>query len=534
MIKYLSNAFYFVCGSIWSLIIITFYFNRHPEHLEGIIHFKYLPLILISLGIIALLSFLASFNSSKWKSNYVLSGGCILVLILCFSCLMHYSFQNMMGFTMKFNNYLHLIMTLMATIGGTFIVSFISYLLGRLTINIFFTEANDNQLLALAIGFFVQYLVLFALAALGLLSQLAVIIFYLISLIISFKEVIPALRLSVLSGPKLSRSSFFGASFLGLVLVWYFTLNLNHFLGPFPLGFDSRNHYFNIPSLLAQNEGLVSGFSTYSWSIIMSVGFVLFEKAEIALALSFAPAVFSTFYIYRISTKHFEVKSELGIIAALIFIVAPAISNHLFIELKIDFGLLFIQLAIIDLLLVLLYKQNELKFGDSQVSLLGKNFKLFILLGILSGFALTIKFTHSFLVFAVLSFFWTYYHRKSGFIAMFCLCLFGVIILGLDNLSGLKPYHLSTNYFKVILLIISLGFMVLIFKSQSKAFLNSLKITLIYSFIHIVVLSPWIIKNYTEGDKSSIVQMLRGKQNQIEMDMNILNKNYKKHLKENN
>ena len=290
-------------------------------------------------------------------------------------------------------------------------------------------------------------------------------------------------------------------SFFAILL--FISLNFIQIVRPYPLGFDALSLYMNLPSLIFNQEALIEGYQPYNWSLIMSLGYILFKKAEFALALSFLGGVLSVLALFKLSRRWLNVNYSL--LTALLFYSLPAVNFQSFKDMKIDLGLLFITLCIVMLFIEWLAQSigskpsKTIEKTDRSLNLsFFQEYNLIILMGILSGFALGIKFTAVFVLIAIVGGIWYAKAGKLAFLAAFCLGMFVILILKIDDISGLRAYHLGANILQWVLLGLGLTFTAITFIRNKKALFDCLKISTIYALFCILVFLPWPIKNFSE------------------------------------
>jgi hypothetical protein len=185
-----------------------------------------------------------------------------------------------------------------------------------------------------------------------------------------------------------------------ILLFFLFSLVLGHnvleLIRPIPIGFDDTAVYMNIPHLLARGGGLLSGIDACSWGLFMSLGYVLFHSATIALCLSFLGGVLSFFCIYVSVKSYVEHRSipkaqanTYALLAATLFYTLPSVMFQSAKDMKVDLAAMFFMLLAF---ISFLSWRKEGLHGSKSLWLSG----LFM------GFAFTIKYTALFFI-AVIS-----------------------------------------------------------------------------------------------------------------------------------
>ena len=495
---------------MWTLLVLLDYFNKHQIHILSFEFFKYYKLYLI-------------------------------LIVICGFSVWHLKFDNVLPFKIPVNGLTITILTII--LSSTTIVSNINFGYSETTIyeafsfcgwyffvggflflftiilrsvgQIIFRRTKlsglpENYLLDIALGIILLTGVLFILGALKILTANAIIVTFFVFTLMNIFDF----------GKNLKKIFFKpidikGIGPLGIIsmilLIFYLNMNLLSAIGPFPSGFDSRNFYVNIAQLVADNNALVEGFQPYNWSLVMALGNTLFGQVELAIGLSYYGMLLSLLMASYIAQRVVGINKDFTYFILLIFCVTPAITNQLYIELKVDFALLFFQLLILYYSFYLLKDLNSLKYNESYLSKLKPMIPMIALIGALSSYALGIKMLNMFLVFSILVLIWWDNENKIATVGIICFSLFLFLVAGIDEISGLNKYHLGESVLKILFLIISaasLGYSFLKFRYKTQA---KVMVTTVYLFFTGVLVIPWMIKNYTETKRLDPKSLLMGK-----------------------
>lgn len=325
------------------------------------------------------------------------------------------------------------------------------------------------------------------------------------------------------------------------ITVFFVAINFIQIVRPYPFGFDALSLYVNLPSLIYDYGALVRGYQPYNWSLWMALGYILFGKTEFVLALSFSGGLLSLFAFYHIARKWLNINYALLCVA--LFYSLPSINFQSYKDMKIDLGLLYITLCVV-LLLINWVTQNfpgspnqeketetyakPSSTGENTFFAFLKKHQLIILMGILSGFGLGVKFTMLFVLVSLLSIFWYVYNGKLAFIGAFCLGMASILILRIDDMSGARDYHLFADMLQWVLLSAGLILIGFTFFRNRAGFVNSLKVSVIYTFLMILVFLPWPIKNILESEKVNATTILFGAPTGPQLNLRTLEFNYEK------
>jgi hypothetical protein len=387
------------------------------------------------------------------------------------------------------------------------------FIVGNVVLKRFFGKGNSMSL-SISVGLMITISVMFILASLHFLTLIPLIVLLALPLVIGYKTFYTGLK-SILFTPF---KDYKDISYWGF-LVYYLTIialsvNFLSILSPYPYGFDARNYYLNVTQLIADSGGLVEGFQPYSWQLFMSSGFVLFDSHELAILISFSSFILAICAINEFAKKIVKLNFNLRLLIICILTCTPAIYNQLSIDVKIDFALLFFQIVIVHQFFKYIQKDEQ------PLSFL-------ILIGILSGFALSIKFTHLYLITTLVIAYWT---RKGGIPAMLSAASFGVAIFLLariDDVGGLRSAHLGVEYQQWIIAFVGVALLVYIFVTNRKLLIKLVSFAMIFGAFHLIPILPWAGKNYMDSKSLSPKTLLIGDSPGIKANFQEMDQIYK-------
>lgn len=509
---------------IWTIVIALDYGNKHPNYYYSFNYFRYAGLYFF-IFIIANGTYLLKINSYLESKFLRLRGLHIIGLLLIILCLI-LLFSKSFGETET--SFSDLVKFWSFAVFNVFILSLFVMILrsmGQLIrFRLFNKVLQPSFTIEVAIGLMTFTTLLFFTAALGLLSVTTVLLFVFLIAVSNVTFLVRDLKSKLLDTIPISKINLMGwASFI--FILFFLGVNFLSIHVPFPAGFDSRNVYVNISKIIAQNGSLVEGFQPYNWSLLMSVGFIMFDYVELALGLSFAAIVLSAIGVYEFSYKVLKLDSNKTLFAIGLFVVTPAIVNQMFVEIKVDFGMLFIQLAS----LIVFFKWTSLDKKDST-----DHYKLLILLGLMCGFGMGVKLINMFLVFVLLALIWWDEKHKYSLAGVLLISLAILIFAGIDDLSGLQVYHKSINITSLVCGLLGLGIVVFGFIRDKESSLRKVFYSLIMGGSLLIMFSPWVGKNYMETKSLSPKKLILGKGVGPDIgNFNTINKNYKSKMKEN-
>ena len=154
-----------------------------------------------------------------------------------------------------------------------------------------------------------------------------------------------------------------------------------------------------------------------------------------------------------------------------------------------------------------------------------------VVLGIFLGFGLTIKMTNMFLVFALIIGMFSLTKSRILLCGVLCLALSIFLLARLDDLTGLRKYHLSANWVLIGLVVIGVCCLAFSLAKNRVALLRTCGFSVILGCFALLPLLPWMVKNHIETDSYSPVKLLNGASAGPSWDIREIDRNYRKSLK---
>jgi len=494
---------------VWAVFLTIDYINKHPFYYYGVKYFKYKSLILLPALLCVGLLIIKKVSLNKAFTKYLLSSAGFFVLFLI--CLIGIGLASFEYANIEYHTYYlqQFVLQNLASLTFLFVFSFIAYLYGDKIL-----KTHDEWLVKLGLGIVIISTVLFFLGAFGFINKLSVSILLLLSLAINYRSIWPTLKVITKAHIELSQVNLIGI--VSLVFgIFFLTINFSSAQLPFPIGFDSRNFYINLSSLIADNNKLMIGFRPYNWELLMSIGQVLFNDIAYVLSFSFYGFIISCLAVHRIVTHYLKLDINKSFFLVFLISMVPSIVNELSVELKTDFGLLFFQLLSI-ILLFKIFKQNIFTpYFVDDVPFKKINQSLIIniaLLGLCLGFGNTIKLTNLFLVFSIVILLVWMYSDRLNLLAILFITLGMFILLKFDDVSGLRFSHLSADVLKIVFLITGLMLLGLGYLKEKTKTLKLYTVLALLTIFTAIPLVPWVVKNYIETKSLSIDALINGKQ----------------------
>lgn len=516
MLRKISNGIFILLTLVWIFVLFIDYMDKHPLHMRGFVVFKYfnflLFLQLIGFGFFVIVQFI---NVDKIKRKFY-NGFTVLLLVSVFSSAILFSFDNFVEESTTLAQLAYYLSRFLGFVTVLIILYSSVYVAGNFVLRRFFNKGNSFSL-SICVGLMVIISAMFILASLHSLTLIPLSVLLLIPLVIGYKSFFACLKTILFTPFKDYKDISYWGFLVYYLNVVALVVNFLAILSPYPYGFDARNYYLNVTQLIAESGSLIPGFQPYSWQLFMSSGFILFDSHELAILISFSSFILVLIAINEFTKKIVKLNINLRLLILCILTCTPAIYNQLSIDVKIDFALLFFQIVLVHQFFKLMIKEER------QLSFL-------ILVGLLSGFALSIKFTHLYLIITLVIAYWA---QKGSILGLLSSASLGVAIFllaGIDDVGGLRSAHLGVNYQQWIIAFIGIILLIYIFVSNRKLLIKLVSFTMIFGAFHLIPVLPWATKNYLDTKSLSPKTLLIGDSPGFKTNFQKMNRIYKQSI----
>lgn len=531
MLKRIVKGVILCFAVCWAVIIFTGYWYHNPGYYGTIKHFQYYDL-LVAIGLIGgLLSWWVT-GYTKKKKNWKYFNGFSLLLAFVLADLFIVSlfYSKAIPGVLTITGLFMQLGYLLFISACTFSVFLVCYSLGQTIFNFIqpTIKASERPLIEIALGFMGFIFLLFLLGTFGLLKGIILVPLMVTILGIDGKKTLQLLRNIFLRpipiNSHLNAIGIYSSLGLGLLIL----LNFIHILRISPTGFDAMTLYVKLANLIHDHEGLVAGYQPYYWSLLMSVGLVAFQKIEVVLSLSGLGGLLSLYALFHLSRRWLDI--NFTFLVLVLFYSAPLVHFQAALDLKTDLGLLFFLLCLLILFFnwMTVPKPVQAQQKEPHESLesiakfpallskytpdLLKENKLIALMGLFAGFALGIKLTALIAFLSLIIILWYVSANKLGFATAFCLVLFGILFLRLDDVQLLRQYHLGATQLQWALLLAGLGGLFTLWQRDSIKLFKTLQYSILLGSFFLLPVLPWLVKNYSETNMLSTTGLLNGAQ----------------------
>jgi len=511
--------FYILAFScLWIFLIFADYLNKHPVYVDSFRHFSFHKLIIFFVAFTALILFIYSKRHLLGRFKKYLYSTLILISVPTVIMAISLSFAKYHTQEVQSHHHIYLLANSIYILLSGMAILFSSMVLGRKVCASFIDKKlilKSHFTLHLTLGIIITTGLLFLLGVFQFLNQWSVLVVVLLPVIICYKEAFASLKSIFSFEPDFSLLQ------MGLVMVMLFfcMINFVSILGPFPLGFDSRNLYMNIPMIVAHNGGLVGGFQPHNWELFSSIGLFLFQKIEVTMLMYQAGAVLVAMASYYSAQSIFKLSKTSALLVGALLIFTPAITTQMYTELKIDLGLLFFQLVTLQF-----YISHEVYKGKTKYA----PYVFSIILGIMLGFGMGIKLLHFFLIiglFVAMSF-----DRKNPYSvwAVSLIMIGAILFLRLDDQTGLRRYHQWADMLSYLFLGLGVVLTVLSFVKHLDFSKRLITKYLIIFACTVMTFSPWVILSAQSNKGARIMSIIRGGSGGHNMDQQKITDIYKR------
>ncbi len=504
---------------VWFGMIVSDYLFHHPYYTQGIARFRYLGL-LGSLGAILcggyFFFFAIPFRKSKEAEAKINGIKVYLLFLLLLNCIVTWYgisnklFEsNLLTALLYFNGFnllLHLAVYYMVALG---------YTIGELLLRPFapYLSGFSYKLVSISLGW---SLLVFAMVLLGVLQILTPwVLWPLIGLIslLRYRSIWLFSKSVVWDALPTWRPKIQGLLAVAILLV-FTAVNAVGAIKAFPIGFDGTGLYLNITQLISDYHALPAGGQAFNWSVMMSLGELLFDSTSIAILLSSLIGVFCFLAVYGIarlftSTSH-------SLLAAAIFYTAPFITFHNMYDEKIDLGFLFVSLSTL-LLLLAFYKNKSFakEKETNQITVGNWSFQLepliWVYTGWLTGFAFGIKYTALFNGIALVGVLFYKRHGGYAFLGSLLSALSLIFLSGMYRFANIELDQSSPWLLFGLLFLPGLGLLGWAFRKQWSMLRQTTSLASLFLLTAGLAFSPWSIKNLSENKTLSISALVEGK-----------------------
>lgn len=506
----------------WLMTVVPDYLFHHPYYAQGISQFKYWGLLLVLSILLGGMYFIFSggLQRQKIKSKAATISGWkiyLLLLLLMNVILAWYGISNNI---FNSNPIVHLsyfsgFLILLHT--AVLYITILGYAIGHILLRPFvdYLSSASFKLIAVALGLSAMG---FLLVLLGLLNGLRSWILWPLAILVttlryhSIGHFLKDLFLTPVSTSKLKVQGFLAVA----ILMIFMAVNSIGSIKAFPAGFDGTALYMNITKLISEYNALPEGGQAFNWSIIMSLGNLLFGSTLVSILLSHLAGIFCLVAVYRIA-RLFVTRSN-ALLATALFYTAPFITFHNYYDEKVDLGFLFISLSTLLLLMEYFFKNGKKEVPDKKpfTIKIGRlkwtpDLLIWIYAGWLTGFAFGIKYTALFNGIAFLAYL---FYKKGGryaFLGSLMMALSFVFLLSVYRFAGFELSGTSPLLLGGLLFVLGITLLGWAFRHSHFTLLRTTGIALAFGLSTTFAFSPWIVKHFSENGTLQVSALIQGK-----------------------
>jgi hypothetical protein len=513
---------------IWGLFVILDYLQKTPYLTKTLAFFAYWDVVII-LSVFSTLCVYLSAKNRRIGWTVVLeklTGWKIYAVLLVFMTVIFATFGLRVDLFVDgaVKGIGHMLLFAVYIQAAVFFIVLLAYGLGNWLLDGLNLKLSPSSraLIDIVTGFSVLVLVLFLVGMLHLLNPWVTWAIVIAGIALLWHRILPF-------GKKILAQEINAVEILTwqlfpvMILLIYVAMNLMAMIRPIPIGFDALNLYMNTPKLIDGYQGLTQGGHAYNWSILMSLGFILFNSTPITLTLSILPGILSLFVLYRLARNY--VDQGWSIVVVALFYTMPTVLWQSSSEAKVDLAALYVLLSA--MLLIFEYgtttgkqadftRQKKAESGPLTRIQFLKDLDVlhWSLAGWLMGFALGIKYTCLFAILSCSCLIFYRYHSKWAFWASFFMCFALVFGLELYRFSSVEIDKSSISMLLILLSCLSISLFVYSWFKDRRSLLLAGKLVLVFGLSAGLAFLPWVVKNVGETSELSIYALVNGKKAQ--------------------
>ncbi|MBI3793732.1 MAG: glycosyltransferase family 39 protein [Nitrospinae bacterium] len=502
----------------WAGYVIQQYFISHPEHMANLKEFKpTTSMLAMCVGLFFALDLVQYFYRDKdeWKFNVtplwvLVFFGALVVWISSYYLAKSGLADKVDVFTAELNvMFWFTAMTLGLLFFATFFYVQGKAVLGKLA----FDAMLEDSLFSIGTGMMTTVAGMFVVGHAQLLYT-PVVWFAVIAVLVWRWRTAFAWWGRLVSHKIQIRSRVFSPrKYLFLFLTFVFALNFFDLIRPIPLGWDDMGVYINIPKLISQYHFLLSGGRSFNYFPIISLGFLLFDNATIALYLSYFGGVCAVLAIVAIGRRFFS--DKVGITAATVLYLTPMLMWQSATDMKTDPTLLFF----LALSVYCFFEWRERVSKEAPLvgatpdveATRAKKIELewLVLASLFAGFSFGIKFSATFLIFPMAVAIAGIYLGRTGAAAFFLAFIFVTLKSGTLRLDGiLDDAQIATLSRYCALLAVVIG-AVAMARAKSRVLEFGLRFG-IFVGLSALTFAPWAVSNGFQAKNFHLSAMLKG------------------------
>ncbi len=321
------------------------------------------------------------------------------------------------------------------------------------------------------------------------------------------------------------------AEFSFVVITFIMGVDMINIVRPMPIGWDDLGVYMNHPQIIANTASLVRGVGMEAWQLFTGMGF-FFHSAPQAFFMNQLGGILSVIVI--VLTLSYLMRSErpstvhMPMLFAAVFYSMPMVIFQQAKDMKLDSGLFFISVIAVFLTYVVLmrYRQRTEAEGTSESALnplSPATLGLMAVIGVIAGFAFTIKVTSLMLFLGIIAVIVYTSLGLGGFVAFFGAFV-AVFTAGhlWDYLNVIYPKTDAGLLHAIVLgsaLVAIVGLVWALRDRDMQAMRWAVAMVGVFLIGAVVVMAPWLLKNGMELDHMSVGGLITGHPANVQVDL---------------
>lgn len=288
----------------------------------------------------------------------------------------------------------------------------------------------------------------------------------------------------------------------------------------YAVGYDGVTLYGNLAQSFGAEGVIIKGFQPYNWSMMMGLGMRWFNSEAMMFLIGYLPGFLLVPLIYRLARKFVQPSASLSVVA--VWLGIPAVMYHYGSTEKIDLAISFFILTGIAYFFSFLHqKMKKITSLDSRLKYNSPLLIRWLILGVLMGFAMGVKLTTFFVLFAFAG---VIFYQAGGYALLKWgfLVLLGIFFgFGLYQVSGMIYGTVFTRSFGFLMLAVGFYQLRKLWPEQKRLFVNIFLLLFTLGLGTFLGFGPWPLKNFIESTDRNAITLIQGETQAPVLDLDV-------------
>ncbi len=268
-----------------------------------------------------------------------------------------------------------------------------------------------EAMLSVGLGACAMIAILWALAAMGVYTQLAGWALVLLIPALCYQQAWYWIQKGLHHEWTFEDTLYGGMTAIAWLLISYLALNFLSVVRPFPIGWDDLGRYLNQPRLLVSYAEAIPTMAAFYWEYMTSLGFLLFGYdsvfgATASMMINWMAGLLAVLVTFVFGRTYMG--KGAGMLSALVYYTLPMVGHFSFADMKIDNAMYFMGaltiLAYFDFLFPRISSEQEgHELSEAAPATFRERLGWMILAGVFASFAFALKPTAIIVIMAMLA-----------------------------------------------------------------------------------------------------------------------------------